>query len=107
MLASLNKLFYLANWTPESISPSEETSSAEGIAGLSPISVNLAVETDTGTTMTVLSNIERSIREFNIGKATIEWKDNNTLSLQAQANAYYTSPSTIMEKDTTIRQEGN
>ncbi len=107
LLASLNKLFYLSNWTPESISPSEETSSAEEVAGLNPITVNLAVETDTGTTMTVLSNIERSIREFNIGKATIEWKDNNTLSLQAQANAYYTSPSTILEKDTTIRQEGN
>ncbi len=107
LLASLNKLFILSNWTPENISPSNTTSSADSPAGLSPISVNLAVETDTGTAMTVLSNIERSIREFNVENATIEWKDNNTLSLQAQANAYYTAPSTIIEKETTIKQEGN
>ena len=105
LLASLNKLFNASNWTPESISPSGTAGTPDSDSNLDSISVNLAVEAGTGTTTTVLSNIERSIREFNIEAATIEWKSNDTLSLQARANAYYTSPSSILEKDTTIKLE--
>lgn len=100
LMASLNKLFNVSNWTPESISPSGTTSSLG--TGLNSISVNLSVEADSGTTMTVLHNIERSIRDFDIERATIEWGGNNSLILQAQATAYYMDESTITETEVTI-----
>ncbi|MBO4812580.1 hypothetical protein J5491_00280 [Candidatus Saccharibacteria bacterium] len=105
LLASLNKLFNESDWTPESLSPGGSSGGSKAVNGLNPLSVNLSVEADTAVTMSVLNNIERSIREFDIGRASIEWKDNNTLSLQAQSNAYYMNPSSITERDTTIKVE--
>lgn len=107
LLASLNKLFIVSNWEPESLNPSGSASPTTGIKGLNNISINLSVEADTGTTMNVLSNIERSIREFDIERATIEWGGNNTLVLQAQANAYYVDTATISEVEKTIKPEEN
>lgn len=103
LLASLNKLFKISNWEPESISPSEDViDDIQEVDGTNPISVNLTVDADSGTTMTVLRNIERSIREFNIEKATIEWGGNSTLRLQAQATAYYTDKASIIETEKTV-----
>ena len=107
LLASLNKLFNDSNWQPESLSPSGSSSVSESIPGLNTISVDLSVEADTGTTMTVLNNIERSIREFNIERAAIEWGGDNMLNLHAQATAYYMNESTITETKQTIKAEGN
>ena len=105
LLASLNKLFIESGWLPQSISPGGSI----GVSSLNPrlnmLSVSLAVEADTGTTMKVLDNIERSIREFDISKATIEWGGDNTLTLYAQANAYYTSGSSISEITETVKVE--
>ena len=56
--------------------------------------------------MRVLNNVERSIREFDIERATIEWGSNNTLSLSAEATAYYVDPATITETTETIKAEG-
>lgn len=105
LMASLNKLFIASNWTPELISPSGTIEVVEDTPGLNAISVNLAVEADSGTTMNVLHNIERSIREFNFDRATIEWSGNNALILNAQANAYYMDESTIQETTKTIKTE--
>ena len=105
LLASLNKLFIDSGWQPESISPSGSSSSSALIPGLNAISVSLSVEADTSTTMSVLNNIERSIREFDIEHATIEWGGNNTLALQAQATAYYMDESSITETTQTIEAE--
>lgn len=102
LLASLNKLFIISNWEPESISPSGTTEVSDSIEGLNKISVNLSVEANTGTTMDVLHNIERSIREFDIERATIEWGSNDTLVLQAQASAYFMDESKITEETKTI-----
>ncbi len=55
--------------------------------------------------MSVLNNIERSIREFNIKTATIEWSGSDNLLLQAQANAYYMDKSIITETKKTIRED--
>lgn len=104
LLASLNKLFHASGWEPQSLSPSGSTSS-QTTTGAKPISVNLTVEADSGTTMNVLNSIERSIREFNIDRATIEWGKGNILSLHAQANAFYVDPSTIKEETKTIKAE--
>lgn len=106
LLASLNKLFIISNWEPESISPSNDTSAALDGTGLNSMTLNLSIEANTATTMTVLNNIERSIREFNIERATIEWGRNDTLILQAQATAYYMDESTITETTQTIKAEG-
>ena len=104
LLASLNKLFNISNWEPESISPSSNDVEEELPSGLNGISVNVSVEANSGTTMTVLNNIERSIREFNINTATIEWSGNNNLLLQAQATAYYMDKSVITETKKTIKE---
>lgn len=103
LLASLNKIFLISGWEPNSISPTGNSSIANFGTGLNAISVRLAVEAGVGTTKTVLDNIERSIREFNIERATIEWGSNNTLILQAQATAYYMTPSVISEINKTIK----
>lgn len=103
LLASLNKLFNISNWLPESLSPSGSTATSEIGQNLNTISVSLSVEAGTDTTMTVLNNIERSIREFNIENATISWETEGTLSLSAQATAYYTEESTITESATIIK----
>lgn len=101
----MNKLFIESGWQPESLSPSGSSSAPTLVPGLNTISVSLSVEADTGTTMNVLNNIERSIREFDIERATIEWGSNNTLNLQAQATAYYMDESTITETTKTIKAE--
>lgn len=103
LLASLNKLFNVSGWQPESLSPSGTTAASTLAPGLNTISVNLSVETNTGTTLNVLNNIERSIREFDIGRATIQWGSNNSLQLQAQATAYYVDESSIVESTKIIK----
>lgn len=104
LLASLNKIFKVSDWEPESISPGDTSSDTElnTSAGLNPIAVNLSVEADTSTTMRVLSNIERSIREFDIKTATIEWGGNDTLLLQAQATAYFADKAAISESSQSV-----
>lgn len=104
LLASLNKLFIISDWNPQSISPSGEASRARG-GNLNQLSIKLSVEASTSTTLTVLDSIERSIREFDIERATIGWGGDDTLTLKAQANAYYLKPSTITETETTIKPE--
>ncbi|MBO7718466.1 hypothetical protein J6S37_03175 [Candidatus Saccharibacteria bacterium] len=108
LLASLNNIFNISGWSPESISPGNASDASSSIDGLENIAVNLIVEADSGVTMNVLNNIERSIREFNIERATIEWSGNASLSLRAQATAYHTNKSTISETTKTISpEEGN
>lgn len=103
LLASLNKLFLLSDWEPETLSPSGNTESAGFGQNLNAISVSLSVESSSDTTMRVLSNIERSIREFDIKRATIEWGGSDSLVLNAQATAYYTDASTISESPKVIK----
>lgn len=105
LLASLNKIFNISKWEPESISPSGESSTASTIAGVNDISVNLVVEAGSDVATTVLNNIEKSIREFNVGRAVISWESDNMLSITAQATAFYTDESTISETTKTIRAE--
>ncbi len=106
LLASLNKLFLESNWQPESLSPSGSSANSDLGSNLKTMSVRLSVEADTSTTMSVLNNIERSIREFDINSATIEWGGNNRLTLQAQATAYYMDESSITEITKTIKGKG-
>jgi hypothetical protein len=105
LLASLNKIFNLSNWQPDSLSPSGSTSSASFGTGMNALSVRLSVENaGSETTLRILNNIEHSIREFNIDRATIEWSAGG-LNLQAQATAYYMDETTLNETTTTIKAE--
>ena len=105
LLASLNKLFLESNWQPELISPSGTAKEPVAAAGLNAISVNLAIEADANITMSVLDNIERSIREFNIGRATIEWGGDNKLILNGEATAYYTDILSVVETTNTMSED--
>lgn len=97
LLASLNKLFITSNWEPESISPSGEMPSVSDVVGVNAMSVKLRIQGGTDITTKILSNIENSIREFNMETAVIEWSSDNTLEINAQATAYFMDESTITE----------
>lgn len=97
LLASLDKLFRISNWEPESLSPTGEIEKSQLANGLNEISVSLSVRTGSDVTRKVLNNIERSIREFNIKNATIEWSGDSNLEFRAQASAYYQDKSSIVE----------
>lgn len=103
LLASLNKLFIDSDWQPESLSPGGTANDSSLKKGLNALSVNLSIEADSAVTMNVLHNIERSIREFNIQRATIEWSGEDTLTLQGQATAYYMDTSSIVESNKVIK----
>ena len=102
LLASLNKLYILSNWEPESISPSGSTEESKLAENLNEISISSTIEADPGTVTSVLDNVERAIREFDIKRATIEWSSNNGLNFQFNANAYYVNESVINETTKTI-----
>lgn len=100
LMSSLNQIFNISNWEPESLSPSGNTTA--GSEGISNIPVSLSVEANSDTTMRVLNNIERSIRTFDLQTATISWSSNNFLTLRSQGTAYYTENSDIVESNTTV-----
>lgn len=108
LLASLNQIFIISDYTPtKSFSPSKNSSSNTSLpAGLNPIELNLSIEADAATTMTVLSNIERSIRDFDISRATIEWSGSGSLTLDARATAFYAEESTLTESSKSITPGG-
>lgn len=102
LLASLNKIFVLSNLEPESLSPSGDSEMSTIGNALNTLSVRLSVEADSAYTIKFLDNVERSIRAFHIKNATISWGNGNKLILQAQAEAYYMTPSALKETDLTI-----
>lgn len=103
LLASLNKLLVTSGPEPESLSPGG-TSNATLNNNIKAFSVKLAIDYDTETTMNVLHDVERSIREFNIERATIEW-NGPTLKINASATAYYMDKSQI-EKGANVVKPG-
>ena len=107
LLSSLNKIFLISGWEPNSLSPTGSSSASSIGNNLSTFSVNLSVEADSATTIKFLDNIERSIREFDIKSATIEIVKDGTLNLSAQADAYYTTPSVLTETSKVIKSGDN
>lgn len=100
LMSSLNQVFILSNWEPESISPSGDARSED--TGISTIPISLVVETSTEKAMTVLSNIERSIRTFDIKTAKISWSKNQFLTIKGEGVAYYTENADVIEETETI-----
>lgn len=104
LMASLDKIFKLSSWVPDSMSPGGDGEST--IQGLGAISVNLSVHTYSNVTIKVLQNLEKSIREININTASIEWSAGDQLNLNANATAYYTEPGTLNEGLVTVKGNG-
>lgn len=100
LMSSLDQIFKLSDWEPESLSPSGPTIGS-GISGLGVIPVSLSVEADAATTFRVLDNIERSIRSIDVATAAILWSGNN-LELRARAVAYYTEDVGVKEETKTV-----
>ena len=103
LLSSLNKIFILTDIEPEMLTPTGSTAVSSIGKNLQTISIQLSVESSTENTVKFLENVERSIREFNIDHATIEWGSDNTLVLQAQAEAFYMLPSELTETKQTVK----
>ncbi len=101
LLSSLNRVFIISNWDPEGLSPTGSYEPANFGSNLYTIPFQLSVDADATTTMTVLYNIERSIREFNIKRASIEY--DSSLTLNAEFTAYYTTPATVTEGTKTLK----
>lgn len=101
-MASLNQLFIISNWEPENIAPRDESVVLEDLSGVEAIPVTLQVNGDGATVLTVLNNIDRSIRNFDVTSATVEWT-NTGLNLTARANAYYMEGVWTLETEKTLR----
>lgn len=97
LMASLNRVFNVTGLEPESLSPSTDYDfSEEDSEGAQKIPVRLALEADNSTVLRFLTNLEKSIRVFNIETATMAWGDDDNLEFNALATAFYTA-----EKGTT------
>ena len=97
ILSSLNQIFLLSNWDPESIAPSSVDPASitkYGSSSLAFVPVSFEIKANVGTIFNVISNIERSIREFDIRSATMEWNsensDSNNVLFTANATTFYT-----------------
>ncbi|MBQ9029641.1 hypothetical protein IJ114_02650 [Candidatus Saccharibacteria bacterium] len=101
LLASLNRLFDVAGWSPSGLSPDNSTSKSP-YDGVMAIPVSLSVEANSAQTLNVLSTIEKSIRTFDITSATIEWSANDVLKLSSLARAYYTNEESLTKKTVTV-----
>lgn len=101
LLASLDRLFDIADWQPSGLSPNS-SSSRSPYKNVSALPVSLSVEANSAKTLKVLSTIERSIRTFDITSATIEWIGEDTLKLGASARAYYTKEQSLTNKTVTV-----
>ena len=113
LLASLNKIYIISNWEPESLSPSGDVSSPTAETGedgtvttseINGLMLNSEVNMEPEAAMILLKNMERSIREFDIKQMRIEWSDDK-LDLDMQLNAYYIGEATIEESSVTISPE--
>lgn len=102
--ANLNRLFEISGYAPESVTPGDVGESS--ITGVGSIGINLEIEDSAEVTMKALNNIEKSIREFNIKTARIEQQQNGKLSLQANAEAYFTEKAALTEKIVEVKGNG-
>lgn len=100
LMASVNQIFILSNWEPETLSPREDAVMSP-IKGVGVIPTTLRIEGSDGVTMTTLNNLEHSIRDFDVTSAVFEWT-NTGISMQASANAYYLDQASELETTRTV-----
>ncbi len=103
LMASLDKIFRLSGWMPESLAPGSDIES--GVEGLGAIGLNLSMQTNTTTAYKVLRNIEKSIRDVELVSASLEFS-NGALNLNGSAMAFYTQKAGLVEGLVTVNGEG-
>ena len=111
LLASLNQIFLLSGFEPEQLSPGT-TFKQSKVTGVSTIPVSLTVKRNESETMSIISNIEKSIRAFSLSTAQIKWgsnaaNGNSNLELLVQGAAFYSTESTVEEKMETVYANDN
>lgn len=106
LLASVDKVFRDSGIEPEALTPTEETANASFGNDLYTISVSLSIEAGTSIIHRLLNNLEHSIRNFNVQRITMEWQNNDTINMRANADAYYMSPSQLTTVDKMIKSGG-
>ncbi len=104
LLASLNNIFIKSGTTPESLSPSD-TSTNVGVAGINSIPIALSASGNSSLVSTVLNNIEKSIRTFEMGNVTIEWRGSESILLRGQSAAFYSAEKTAELKTKIIKAD--
>ena len=101
LMARLNQVLLLTGWEPERLTPRDDMVESR-IEGVGVIPVTLQVDGGNDVVLRALDKIEKSIREFDITSATIEWT-NSGLSLNALANAYYLEDAGELEKTVVLK----
>ena len=127
-LASLNQIFNLSGWMPESLSPTgsgedsdyDEDGNYIGTEGLKKIEFDFDMDSSTETVLKVMNTLQSSIRTFSIDNLTLSFSSNasqvttdeeggttTTDSLQASfsATAYYTGSVDLGAEELTVTVE--
>lgn len=105
LMASLNQIFIVTNAEPDRLVPRDDVL-VSTIPGVEVIPTTIRMEGADTVVMSVLNNIEKSIREVDITSATVEWT-NRGISINAQANSYYLGNLPEIEVTKTLRANSN
>ena len=108
----MNKIFITSNAIPLSFGSADVTRDIEISGNLHLLPMRFYFEDiNTDTITTVLSNVERSIREIDVNKIFLEYKaDTGYFNFNLSASeiyAYYMDTSKLIETTKTIEPEGS
>lgn len=87
LMASLDQIFIVTGTQPERLVPRDDTLISP-IEEIEIIPTTVRMEGADWVVMSVLNNIEKSIREFDITSLNVEWTARG-ISINAQANSYF------------------
>lgn len=104
LLSSLNKIMLLSSWQPEKISPDGEATPLD-IPGLGFMPLKFSTEANPEIVYSIIENIEKSIRNIDINRASISWGGRGRIEFSANATAYYAEHEQYQEKTTTVHLE--
>ena len=107
-LSSLNQLYIIAGVVPDTLAPGESANTttddgaSESESGLQTLTLRTSMESDDEQTFGVLNALERSIREFDVTKLTLEWSGDSSLAVSASIDTYYNGELKAKEKTKTV-----
>lgn len=103
MMSSVGQIFRVSGTQQDSLS-SNASGGISSVPGLNVMTLGLEITEEINQTKKVLSDFEKSIRNFDINSATIQWNDDK-LTVGAQMSAYYMDQASVVEKTVTIDPE--
>lgn len=108
LMSSVDQIFKISGWEPESLSPSDSSSysAGEDAVELQTMSMGFSVEANPATVFRVLDSIEKSVRSLDISTASISWKEggnvDSSLEFRAQMRAYFMNEAKVAETEKII-----